>query len=201
LLLRLAFIQFASETQFGSIRGWWFSGVFRFFGAQETVGSFHRYPQGEFFPIQRLVLQPMLGIETLHELICLWPRRAEAEVRALRFCLRFMVSLVEGNIHRNPLFFNGKNHGFLLRFSLEPIRWWYHPKKQNSYWYRKNFLEQNEKQKKSVHFSWYVRGLGWSTTIKISLKTLQIDCRPPILDIELKQRILLLPYMNPNYIP
>ena len=74
-------------------------------------------------------------------------------------------------------------------------------KKQNSYWYRKNFLEQNEKQKKSVHFSWYVRGLGWSTTIKISLKTLQIDCRPPILDIELKQRILLLPYMNPNYIP
>ena len=87
LLLRLAFIQFASETQFGSIRGWWFSGVFRFFGAQETVGSFHRYPQGEFFPIQRLVLQPMLGIETLHELICLWPRRAEAEVRALRFCV------------------------------------------------------------------------------------------------------------------
>ena len=62
-------------------------------------------------------------------------------------CLRFMVSLVEGNIHRNPLFFNGKNHGFRLRFSIEPIRWWYHPKKQNSYWYRKNFLEQNEKQK------------------------------------------------------
>ena len=66
--------------------------------------------------------------------------------------------------------------------------------------------EQNEKQKTSVHFSRYVCGLGWSTNVKIAWKNIVIDLlvegtkffRRPIPDIEPKQKVLLLPPMNPN---